>query len=146
MVDPTLEHQKQGLSGRALTGGLIVKYGLLAIYGAWATSNEVPSFVAVGGSHFAIAWAAAVMVSALIALIGLIRTWRTGRFRLEKWTTAILILTFTVYGVVLIVRSVLTSDWGSAPLAILPFALVGFPTIRYYSLVIRGANRKDAKR
>lgn len=139
MVDPTLEHQRLGLSGRVLSLTLIVKYVLLAAYGVWASVEEVPSFVAVGGSPFAIVWAAIVAIVATVALIGVVRTWFTGRFRLEKWTTAVLVLAFVTYGIVLIVRAIQTGNAGAAPLCILPFALVGFPTVRYYSLVSHGS-------
>ena len=139
MVDPTLEHQRLGLSGRVLSLTLAVKYFLLGIYGVWASVAEVPSFVAVGGSPFAITWAATVAVVSAVALVGVARTWLTGRYRLEKWTTAALVLTFATYGVVLIVRAVLMGNADAAPLAILPFALIGFPTVRYYSLVSHGS-------
>lgn len=139
MVDPTLEHQRLGLSGRVLSLALAAKYLLLGVYGVWATIEEVPSFVTVGGSPFAITWAATVAATSAVALIGVARTWLTGRYRLEKWTTAVLILTFATYGIVLIVRAMLTGDSGSMPLCILPFALVGFPTVRYYSLVSHGS-------
>lgn len=139
MVDPSLEHQRLGLSGRVLSLTLGVKYVLLGAYGVWATIEEVPSFVAVGGSPFAITWAAMVAAASSLALIGVARTWLTGRYRLEKWTTAALVLTFITYGIVLIVRAILTGNAGAAPLCILPFALVGFPTVRYYSLVSHGS-------
>jgi len=139
MVDPSLEHQRLGLSGRILSLTLAVKYLLLCAYGLWATVEEVPTFVVVGGSPFAITWAIVVSVVAAIALVGVARTWLTGRYRLEKWTTAALVLTFVVYGCAIIVRAVLTGNAGSAPLCILPFALVGFPTVRYYSLVSHGS-------
>lgn len=110
------------------------KYAMLVIYGITAAIVEVPSFIIVGGSGFAVGWAITVGTFAAIAALGVIHTWRTNRCRLERWTTAALILAFTAYSTVLIIRGQIVGDSDGTPLAILPIALVILPTIRYYWL------------
>ena len=137
MVDPTLEHQRLGLSGRDLAIALAIKYAILTVYGGWAIIAEVPSFVLVGGAAFATGWAVTVTVFSLFALLGLGRTWFTGRFRLEKWSTIAFALAMVTYSVVLIVRAVIIGNVEAAPLCLIPLALITLPMIRYYSLVGR---------
>lgn len=136
MVDPTLEHQSIGLSGRALMLALFTKYVSIMVYGVAAIIFEVPTFVVVGSSLFALVWASLVLTLATAAALGVARTWFTGRFRLEKWTTALFILTFTAYSSALLWRSISTGNMGSLPLAILPVSLCILPIVRYYQLVL----------
>lgn len=135
MVDRTLAHQSFGLSGRALCLALFSKYVGLMIYGISAIVVEIPTFVIVGSSYFAVGWAAIVAVLALLAAIGVGRTWFVGRYRLEKWTTALFIMVFSGYSYALISRSVSTNDLDSLPLALVPIIVCILPAIRYYDLV-----------
>lgn len=137
MTDPELNHQSFGLTGRSLCIALFGKYLGLSIYGIIATVIEVPTFVAVGSSSFALAWAASVATFAILAAIGVARTWVTGRYRLEKTSTAIFVLTFLAYSFALFYRGFALQEWGSVALAIIPIVVVILPTIRYYSLVSR---------
>lgn len=136
MVDPELEHQSIGLSGRGLAGALFAKYSTIVVYGILALIFEIPTFVVIGSSLFAFSWALAVTTLAFLAAVGVARTWMTGRFRLEKWTTALFILAFTAYSFALVWRGISTENPGSIPLAILPLSLCVLPTVRYYSLVL----------
>lgn len=138
MVDPSLEHQGLGLSGRDLALTLFGKYIILAIYGAWAAVVELPTFVLVGSHLFAALWGTAICLLASVALFGIARTWATGRYRLEKWTTAAFILVFVGYSFAIIWRCVITDDWDSGPTALIPVAVCVLPTIRFYSLMIHG--------
>lgn len=138
MVDPSLEHQGLGLSGRDLALALFGKYFILALYGAWAAVVELPTFVLVGSHLFATLWGATVAILASVALLGIARTWATGRYRLEKWTTAGFILVFLGYSFAIVWRCVITNDWDSAPTALIPVAVCILPTIRFYSLMIHG--------
>lgn len=148
MVDSRLEHQSFGLSGRALCLALFAKYAGLAVYGAWAALVEIPTFVIIGSSTFAVAWAVLVTTFAILAAAGVARTWTTGRFRFEHWATAAFVLTFLAYSFALIYRSGTTGEWSSAPLAIIPVVVCILPTIRFYSLVLhsrpRGENGAEA--
>lgn len=136
MVDPTLEHQSIGLSGRGLCFALFAKYSTIIVYGIAAIIFEVPTFVVVGSSLFALVWASLVTFLAALAALGVARTWTTGRFRLEKWTTALFILAFLAYSFALVWRSISTGNTGSLPLAVLPLSLCILPIVRYYSLVL----------
>lgn len=136
-------HESFRLAPGSIALALALKYTGLVVYGLWAAFVEVPSFVVVGGSGFAIGWAATVTILALLALGAVLRSWFTDRYRFEKWATAGLILGFTSYSVVLIVRSSILADWDSIPLALLPVLLSIFPAIRYYSLVARQAREAD---
>lgn len=135
MVDPTLEHQTIGLSGRALSFALFAKYVGLTLYGISAMLVEIPTFVIVGSSFFASAWATIVMSLALSAALGVARTWTTGRYRLEKWTTAAFVLVFSGYTFALIFRSATTNDYDSLPLALIPLVVCILPTVRFYSFL-----------
>lgn len=135
MVDPTLEHQAVGLSGRALSFSLFAKYVGLTLYGISAMLVEIPTFVIVGSSLFASAWATVVTCLAFSAAIGVARTWQTGRYRLEKWTTAAFILVFSGYTFALIFRSASTNDLDSLPLALIPLIVCILPTVRFYSFL-----------
>jgi hypothetical protein len=137
MTDPTLAHQSFGLSGRALAVALFAKYVALAIYGSWAVFVEIPTFVVATSSFFAVGWAFAVAALAIAAAVGVGHTWVTGRYRLEKWTTAALIMVFIGYSFALLFRGLFTHDFDSLPLSIIPVALCTLPGIRYYSLVAR---------
>lgn len=137
MVDGTLEHQITGLTGRALTIALFAKYGGLGTYGIWAALVEVPTFVIVGSPGFALVWAISVTVFAVFAACGVARTWLTGRFRFEKWSTAAFVLSFIAYSYALVYRAFTTENWASAPLAVIPVVVCILPTIRFYSLVKR---------
>lgn len=135
MVDPSLEHRVVGLSGRELTIALLVKYTGLVVYGVWAGIVEVPTMVAVGSSAFAFAWAMTVTGAALLAGAGTLRTWLTGRYRFEKWATAVLILSFMGYSYALIYRALFDGVAGAAPLALLPVILCALPAIEFFKLV-----------
>lgn len=134
--DEVLEHQTFGLSGRALCLALFSKYLGLAIYGIWAAIVEIPTFVLVTSSPFAVAWAASVAVFAGLAAVGVARTWTSGRYRLEVWTTFAFSVTFVGYSFALVWRAVTTANWDAAPLALIPIAITVLPIIRYYSLII----------
>lgn len=60
VTDERLEHSIHGLSGRQLAVALFGKYLVLTVYGIWAAVVELPTFVLVGSSTFATAWASAV--------------------------------------------------------------------------------------
>lgn len=136
--DETLEHQSFGLSGGALCLALFAKYVALAAYGVWAAVVELPTFTIVASSTFAATWGALVACLALVAGLGVSRTWATGRFRLEKWTTIGFIVVFSGYSYALLYRSVTSADWDSAPLAIIPLVVCILPAIRWISLVLHG--------
>ena len=138
MTDKRLEHEVlHGLSGRGLAVALAGKYLVLACYGAWSVVNEVPTFVSVGSSAFASAWAATVCLLATAALFGVGRTWRTGKFRLEKWTSFFFVIVFLGYSFALIYRAVETENWGAAPLSLIPIAVCILPAVHWVSLVRR---------
>lgn len=137
MVDPTLEHQSVGLSGQALCLALFAKYVGLTAYGIWAGLAEVPTFVIIGSSLFAVVWATLTATFAFLAALGVARTWATGRYRLERWTTAGFILSFVAYSFALIFRGMQTGEWAPAALSIIPLVVCVLPTIRYYSLLPR---------
>lgn len=137
MTDPELNHQSFGLSGRSLCIALFGKYVGLTIYGIGSIVFEVPTFVTVGSSFFAIAWASLVVTFAALAAIGVGRTWKTGKYQLEKTTTALFVLTFLGYTFALIYRAISREDFGSIPLAIIPVVVCILPAVRYYSLVSR---------
>ncbi len=141
MTDPALEHPAFGLSGRALSLALFAKYSGLVVYGVWAALVEIPTFVIVGSSTFAVAWASLVTLFAAAAAAGVARTWTTGRFRFEYWATAAFVLTFLAYSFALVYRSGSTGDWDSAPLSIIPVVVCILPTIRFYSLVLHSRPR-----
>lgn len=136
--DETLEHQTFGLSGRALCLALFGKYILFTVYGVWAAIVEIPTFIIATTSAFATGWATAVGALAAVAALGVARTWTTGRFRLERWTTFGFVCVFLGYSVALVYRSASTQDWDSAPLALIPLAVCVLPIIRYFSLTIHG--------
>lgn len=138
--DETLEHQDFGLSGRALCLALFAKYIGLTAYGIWAAIVELPTFTIVASVPFAIVWATIVAALAVVAALGVARTWTTGRFRLEKWTTAGFIAVFSGYSYALLFRSASSSDWDSAPLAIIPLVVCILPAIRWFSLILRSRN------
>lgn len=119
---------------------LFGKYAGLTIYGVAGAIFEIPTFVTVGSSSFAVAWSSVVAIFALLAAIGVGRTWRTGKFRLEKFSTAVFCLAFLGYSFALIYRASTDQDLGALPLAIIPVVLCILPGIRYYSLVNRRFN------
>lgn len=131
-----LDHQTFGLSGQALCLALFAKYLGLTIYGVWASIVEIPTFVIVASSYFAIAWAASVATFAGLAAIGVARTWTSGRYRLEKWTTFAFSITFIGYSFALIWRAATSQNWDALPLALIPITICILPIIRYFSLVI----------
>ena len=138
-MSETVPRPALGLSGRDLGLALSGKYVILAIYGTWAAIVGLPTFVAVGSPDFATAWAATVAVFALAALFGIIRTWHTGHYRFEKWTTTALVLVFLGYSFALGYRAFTSGTWDAAPTLLLPIALSILPTIRIYSFVPRKA-------
>lgn len=144
--DETLEHQSFGLSGRALCLALFGKYTALAAYGVWAAIVELPTFTIVASAGFAVWWATTVAVLATVAALGVARTWGTGRFRLEKWTTALFIVVFSGYSYALIYRSAVTENWDSAPLALIPVVVCILPAIRWFSLVVHGRDLRFTRR
>lgn len=116
---------------------LLAKYAGLTLYGISAMLVEVPSFVQVGGSQFAFGWALCIAVLAFLALLGVVRSWHTNHFRLEKITTVLLICGFMAYSVVLVVRGFLLGEWSGASLAWLPIVMCFFPAVRRFSLADR---------
>lgn len=146
MTGPTATHPvAHGLSEKELSLALFAKYSALTAYGAWAAYVEVPTFVIVGSSTFALVWALTVALFALLAAVGVARTWMTGHHRLEQWATAAFVLAFTAYSSALIWRSYTTADWSSAPLALIPLAVVILPTIQYFRLIIRAKRARNSE-
>lgn len=136
LLDRTLAHQTVGLSGWALSLTLLIKYSVLALYGLAASVIEIPTFAIIGSPTFALAWAATVTVLAALAAVGVWRTWLTGRYRLERWTTFAFVCVFLGYSTALIVRSLQSGDWDALPLALVPAAVCVLPAVRYLSLVL----------
>ena len=122
-------------------GGLAVapagKDVVLMCYGVHAFYVEVPSFVDVGGSIFAAAWAAVVFGVSTVDLAAVARSWFTGKTNFERWATAAFILTMLTYSIVLVVRGILLGNWSGVSLAWIPVALVILSTVRFYSLTPR---------
>lgn len=143
MTDRTLVHQSVGLSGRALAVALVAKYVGLTLYGLWAGVVEIPTFVIVGSSRFALGWAIMVTTFAALAAVGVIRTWATGHYRLEQVFTALFVLTFIAYSFALIYRAGSSGEWASAPLALIPVVVCILPTIQFYSLIIRAKRAEN---
>jgi hypothetical protein len=123
------------LPAEAFALALFLKYLGLFLYGVTATVALVPSFLAVGGSAFALSWAMIVAVLGGLAASGVIRTWRSNDDRLEQVTTALLVLGFLAYSVVILVRGMLLDNWDAIAAAWLPAIIAILPTIRYYTLV-----------
>lgn len=144
--DETLEHQAFGLSGRALCLALFGKYIGLSAYGIWSAVVEIPTFIIVASSQFAVVWAGLISVFSGLAAMGVARTWATGYFRLEKWSTAAFIALFSGYSYALAYRSITSQDWDSAPLILVPLVVCIMPAIRYFSLVIRSRNIRHTQR
>lgn len=144
MTDRTLEHQVHGLSGGELAAVLTVKYSILTVYGIWAAVVELPTFVIATSSSFATGWAATTAILASLALVGIGRTWRTGRFRFEKWTTFFFVVVFLGYSFALVYRALATGNTDATPTALIPLAVVTLPAVRWASLVRR--SRKGTPR
>lgn len=125
-------HASFALPPRAIALALLLKYLGLVAYGIHAVWVGVPSFTAVGGVAFATGWAAAIMVLAALSAAGVIRSWKTNKFRLEKIATASLIICFLAYSVVLAVRGLLLQEWSAITLAWLPINLCVFPAMRRF--------------
>jgi hypothetical protein len=128
-------------SFRSMTPGSValalgLKYAGLVGFGITAAIAVLPSLRAVGGDVLSLAWALSVILFALLSLIGVWRTWRTNRYRMEQYSSAALILACVFYSVAVLVRGMLLGDWGSIALAWLPVILMVFPTIRFYRLVV----------
>lgn len=140
-TDRTAPREPGGLSDRALCLALFAKYVGLSIYGAWASIVEIPTFVIVGSSAFAVIWGILVSAFALFAAGGVARTWSTGKHRLEQWATAAFVLTFVAYSFALIYRSIAVEEWSTGPLSLIPIVVCILPTIRFYSLVLRRVRR-----
>lgn len=124
---------------------LMIKYLLLMCYGIHAVVIEVPSFVSVGGAIFAATWATVVAFLSLLALLGVTRSWFTGKPKYEKWATAGLILGFLTYAIVLMVRGIQLGNWDGVSLAWIPVALVVLPTIRYYQIVFLAQKARESE-
>lgn len=144
--DETLEHQSFGLSGRTLCLALFGKYIGLSAYGIWAAIVELPTFTIVASSQFATVWAGLIAAFAGLAALGVARTWATGRFRLEKWSTAAFVMTFSGYSYALGYRAVTTQDWDSAPLILIPLVICIMPVIRYFTLVVHARDVRHTRR
>lgn len=140
-VDRRTPHEPGGLSDRALCLALFAKYVGLSIYGAWAAVVEIPTFVIVGSSTFAIVWALLVSGFAVFAAAGIARTWSTGKHRLEQWAAAAFVLTFLAYSFALVYRAAMSGEWSTGPLSVIPVVVCILPTIRFYSLVLRRVRR-----
>jgi hypothetical protein len=140
------EHALHGLTGSELAIALTGKYSFLTIYGGWAAITQLPTFVAIGGPNFAIAWASTVCMLSLLALAGIARTWMTGRFRMEKWTTFTFICVFVGYSFALIYRAGDSGDWGAAPTSLIPLAVCVLPVIRWIRLIRRQETKSEEHR
>lgn len=130
-----------GLTERALSIALLLKYVLLGAYGAWAAIVEIPTFVIVGSRLFATAWAVIVLVTATLAAVGVVRSWLSGRRMFENISSALFVLTFIGYFFALLWRAISSENWGGAPLALIPLAVVVLPVIRFYTVIMRGRIR-----
>ena len=139
------EEPVYGMTGTQVTVGLAAKYIILTIYGAWAAITEIPTFVAITSSAFAIGWALTVCVLAALALLGLLRTVITKRFRFEKWTSFLFAAVFLGYSGALIYRAASTHNWDAAPTSLIPLAVFAFPAIRWAELVRRTPRRGKAR-
>lgn len=126
-----------GLSGRSLAFALLGKYAIFTIYGVWAAIVEIPTFVIIGSSAFAVTWAILVALFASMAAFGVGRTWKTGRSRFEYFSTGAFILTFIGYSFALVWRSIDTGNPSSAPLSLIPVAVCILPAIQLFTLSLR---------
>lgn len=143
--DEQAQRPVYGMTGPQVTAGLASKYIILTIYGAWAAITELPTFVAVASSTFAVGWATTVCLLAALALLGLARTVITKRFRFEKWTSFFFAIVFLGYSGALIYRAVSSNNWDAAPTSLIPLAVCAFPAIRWAELVRRTPRRGKAR-
>jgi hypothetical protein len=116
---------------------LIIKYALIAVYGAASGYVGVATLDAVAGTGWALLWPALIMVTASASLIE-----RAGGSAWPEMVATIAMLSLLGgYSIAIVIRSVEDGTLTRLPFAMLPVILSVFPASR-----LGGLARKTVKR
>lgn len=84
-------------------GALIVQYALIALYAAGASFSGVYTLKVVSGEAWETIWPALLFVAALLALVGVIRSYRTSKHGWEVGGTLALVALLAGYVLAIVV-------------------------------------------
>jgi hypothetical protein len=105
----------------------IVKYALLGVYGLWSALVGVQTLRQMSGELVESVWPWAIVVAAVIAIIGVIRSRRTGRHATEITGIIMLLAVLASYALTIYVRCVVEGTWTRGPTGLLPVIVMVMP-------------------
>jgi hypothetical protein len=120
---------------------LIIKYALIAVYGAASGYVGVATLDAVAGTGWALLWPALIMVTATASLVGVLIERAGGSAWPEMVATIAMLSLLGGYSIAIVIRSVEDGTLTRLPFAMLPVILSVFPASR-----LGGLARKTVKR
>lgn len=113
---------------------LIIKYALIAVYGAANGWVGVITLGVVSGPSWAVMWPALVLISSTAALVGVLISRSGGTHWPEMIATLALISLLIGYSAAIIIRTVEDGNVTRLPVALLPIILSVFPFSRLVSI------------
>lgn len=119
---------------------LIVEYAIIAVYALGAGIYGVYTLKVVSGEAWETLWPALLFVSALLALVGVIRSYLTSKAGWEVIGTLALLALLAGYVLAIAVRCIGGGDPGHLFSALLPVAIAVFPSVRLVQAA-RGVKR-----
>lgn len=123
-------------SDRRLTR-YVVKYALIAVYGAWSAVVGIPTIREISGQVVEAAWPVLIVVAALVGIAGVIRSRLTSRHTLEVTGIILLIAFLAGYAITIYARCITEGTWTRAPTGMLPVIVMVMPFDRLLEIARR---------
>lgn len=118
---------------------LIIKYALIAVYGAFSGWVGIATLDVVAGQLWGVLWPALVTVFSLLAMFAVIRSRITEKEGLELVSTLLLISLLIGYSIAIVTRTTIDGNVTRLPVALLPIILSVFPARRLVQIARKGA-------
>lgn len=118
---------------------LIIKYGLISLYGLASSIVGITTLDVVAGALWGVLWPGLVTILALLAMVGVIRSRVTEKEGTELVFTLLLIALLIGYSVAIIARTFVDGQVSRLPIAFLPVILCVFPARRLVQIARKAA-------
>lgn len=124
------------LTGPAVYKALLVKYSFLIAYSAGSVLVGVqPTIAQAAGRVYGLVWPSLLLIGAIAALVGVVRSRHTGHVRLEYAGTVALLAGMVGYFVAIAWIGIVGGHWSALPSALLPLVLSVFPFFRLRNIL-----------
>jgi len=121
----------------------IVKYALIAVYGAWSALVGIPTIREISGALVESLWPWLIVIAAVVAIIGVVRSKLTNRHTVEVAGIILLLAFLAGYAITIYARCIFEGTWTRAPTGLLPVIVMVTPFGRLLDIARRHIRKAD---